>query len=148
MARQHLLAGRSSLEDTVLGTYFVILCVAHVLADYPGQTDHQAAHKADRTAAGWLANLTHAATHMAITLALLGIATALNQTDPSPAGLAAALAWVGVSHSFIDRRWAVRWWMEHAGQTGFMNHGGAAHVDQAAHLGLGLLPAALVLAAF
>lgn len=129
----------------MLGTYFAILYVAHLLADYPGQTDHQAAHKADRGLAGWYANLTHSVTHVAITLALLGITTALDQTNPSPAALGTALAWVGISHAVIDRRWAVRWWMQHTGQQAFAAHGGAAHVDQAAHLGLGLLPAALVL---
>lgn len=61
--------------------------------------------------------------------------------------LVAALVWVGVSHSLIDRRAGVRWWMEHTGQRGFLAHGGAAHVDQAFHIGVGLLPAAMILAA-
>ncbi len=126
---------------------FILLLVGHYLADYPGQTDHQAGHKADRTAEGWRANAAHAGTHVALTASLLGLgALALNLPLTAP-GIAVALAWVGASHSFIDRRWAVRWWMENTGQRDFLAHGGAAHVDQAAHLGLGLLPAALVLAA-
>ncbi|MGO1021441.1 hypothetical protein ACTOXX_12900 [Streptomyces rubiginosohelvolus] len=43
----------------MLGSLFVLLFLGHLLADYPFQTDHQAAHKADCNAVGWVANLTH-----------------------------------------------------------------------------------------
>lgn len=130
-----------------LGTAFAILYAAHLLADYPGQTDHQATHKADRTRQGWTALLVHAGTHVAITTAVLTAVILLLRLPVTATGFAAALAWVGLSHGFIDRRWVVRWWMEHTGQRDFLQHGGAAHVDQAAHIGLGLLPAAIMLAA-
>ncbi|MFI9331954.1 DUF3307 domain-containing protein [Kitasatospora sp. NPDC052868] len=134
---------------------FVLLLTGHWLADYPGQTDRQAARKAGWTEGedgpnpgrhhhGWGENLLHAATHVAITAVLLLGAFALD-LHPSTAGLAAGLAWIGASHSFIDRRWAVRWWMERTGQAEFLAQGGAAYVDQAAHVGLGLLPAALAI---
>jgi hypothetical protein len=126
---------------------FVILYVAHHLSDFPFQTDHQAAHKADHTLAGWRANATHAGTHIATTAALLLVSALVLGLHPSVAGTAAALAWIGASHSVIDRRSIVRWWMEHTGQSGYLKHGGALTVDQAAHIGLGLLPAALTLAA-
>lgn len=48
----------------MFASLFVLLYLGHLLADYPLQTDHQAAHKADRCATGWAANLTHAATHV------------------------------------------------------------------------------------
>lgn len=57
-----------------------------------------------------------------------------------------AVLWIGATHSLIDRRWAVRWWMEHTGQSTFFHNGGAAHVDQAAHIAA-LIAAALYLAA-
>ncbi|MDH6145968.1 hypothetical protein P3T35_008030 [Kitasatospora sp. GP30] len=125
---------------------FVILYAAHHLSDYPFQTDHQAAHKADRTVTGWIANGVHAATHVATTAALLWAGTLLLHLHPTATGTAAALAWLGISHSAIDRRAGVRWWMEHTGQRGYLAHGGALTVDQAAHIGLGLLPAAMMLA--
>ncbi|MEU2507651.1 DUF3307 domain-containing protein [Streptomyces sp. NPDC007863] len=130
----------------MFATVFVLLYVGHLLADYPFQTDHQAAHKADCGAAGWRANLTHAATHIAACgLALAAGAAALDLSVSFPAALA-ALVWIGGTHAFIDRRWPVRWWMTHLRQTGWAAHGGAAHVDQTAHiLALGL--AALALAA-
>ncbi|MFF4927163.1 DUF3307 domain-containing protein [Kitasatospora sp. NPDC001261] len=137
----------------MFATVFLLLLTCHWLADYPGQTDRQASRKAGWTDEnghhhhGWYENLVHAATHVGITAVVLLLAgwLALGQ-HPSAVGLAAGLAWVGISHSLIDRRRGVRWWMENTGQQDFLAHGGAAHVDQAAHVGLGLLPAALLIA--
>ncbi|MGW3518256.1 DUF3307 domain-containing protein [Streptomyces hydrogenans] len=130
----------------MFATVFVLLYLGHLLADYPFQTDHQAAHKADCGAAGWWANLTHAATHVtACAIALAAGATILDVTASLPVALA-SLLWIGGTHAFIDRRWPVRWWMTRFGQTGWAANGGAAHVDQTAHI-LALAVAALTLAA-
>jgi hypothetical protein len=126
---------------------FVILYAAHLLADYPLQTDHQAAHKAEHGATGWRANLTHAAVHVTTSAALLLAVGAALGLHTSVAGALSALLWLGISHSFIDRRWPVSRWMAATRQAGFAQHGGAAHVDQTFHIALGLLPAALILAA-
>ncbi|MFE1251204.1 hypothetical protein [Streptomyces sp. NPDC058735] len=78
---------------------------------------------------------------------LLGLGALLtDEVTLTPGPTVLALAWVGISHGFIDRRWPVDRWMSFAGQSGFKAHGGAAHVDQAAHVVLGLLPAAFPLA--
>ncbi|MFF7495344.1 DUF3307 domain-containing protein [Streptomyces rubiginosohelvolus] len=128
-------------------TLFILLYLGHLLADYPLQTDHQAAHKADQCVAGWAANLTHAATHMATCAAALTLGTLVldDVTVSVPAALV-ALLWIGSTHAFIDRRWPVQWWMSHTGQTSWAANGGAAHVDQTAHV-LALVLAALALAA-
>lgn len=125
---------------------FILLYVAHLLADYPFQTDHQAGHKADCGAAGWRANLAHAGTHLLISaLALLAGAMALDlAVGLLPA--TAALLWITGSHAFIDRRWPVARWMTLARQAGWAQHGGAAHVDQTAHI-TAIALAALALAA-
>ncbi|MFJ2191572.1 DUF3307 domain-containing protein [Kitasatospora sp. NPDC087861] len=135
---------------------FVLLFVAHYLSDFPLQTDRLATRKAGWTEGeedphpgrhhhGWGANLVHAGTHVATTAALLAIGVLALGLDVRLPAAAAALAWVGLSHSLIDRRIGVRWWMEHTGQSGYLETGGAAQVDQAAHIGLGLFPAALLL---
>jgi hypothetical protein len=125
---------------------FILLYIAHYAADYPLQTDHQAAHKADRDASGWRANLAHTGTHILTSAALLTLigwqTLGLHLTA---AGTLAAIAWIGASHSVIDRRRGIAWWMAHTRQASFAAHGGAAHVDQTAHIALGLLPAALLL---
>ncbi|MEU0702460.1 DUF3307 domain-containing protein [Streptomyces bacillaris] len=131
----------------MFASLFVLLYLGHLLADYPLQTDHQAAHKADHSAAGWAANLTHAATHVATCAAALALGTLfLDDVALSMPVLVAALAWIGATHAVIDRRWPVQWWMNHTGQASWAQHGGAAHVDQTAHI-LALVLAALALSA-
>ncbi|WP_030700932.1 MULTISPECIES: DUF3307 domain-containing protein [unclassified Streptomyces] len=126
----------------MFASLFVLLYLGHLLADYPLQTDHQAAHKADRSAAGWVANLTHAATHVTACATALAVgALVLDDLALSLPLAVAALGWVGASHAFIDRRWPVQWWMNRTGQASWAANGGAAHVDQTAHI------AALVIAA-
>lgn len=125
---------------------FILLYAAHLTADYPLQTDHQAAHKAAPGRGGWTANVAHAATHIAACgVALLAAVLVLDVEVSVPVAVA-ALVWIGATHSVIDRRWPIRWWMEHARQAGFAEHGGAAHVDQTAHV-LALVVAALTITA-
>ncbi|MEV8225028.1 DUF3307 domain-containing protein [Streptomyces sp. NPDC079167] len=131
----------------MFASLFVLLYVAHLLADYPLQTDHQAAHKASGGWAGWSANAHHAATHIVTCgAALLAGAALLDDVDISMPVAVGALVWIGATHAVIDRRWPVQWWMHHTGQSQWAQHGGAAHVDQAAHVAA-LLVAALALSA-
>ena len=123
-----------------------LLYVAHHLADYPLQTDHQAAHKAGPGWLGWNANLGHAACHLTVSAVLLGIGNWVLHLHVDGRVALPALLWLAVSHGFIDRRWPVARWMTFARQAGWAEHGGAAHVDQTAHLALGVLPAALLIA--
>ncbi|MCX4863476.1 MULTISPECIES: DUF3307 domain-containing protein [unclassified Streptomyces] len=125
---------------------FVLLYVAHLLADYPFQTDHQAGCKAEKSAAGWRANLVHAGTHVLTTAAALAVGFVVLDLPLTVPAAAVALLWIGATHSIIDRRWPVLRWMERTGQVEFVKHGGAAHVDQTAHI-TALLIAALALAA-
>ncbi|MER7507061.1 DUF3307 domain-containing protein [Streptomyces lavendulae] len=130
----------------MFASLFVLLYVAHLTADYALQTDHQAAHKMEKGRKGWAANLSHAGTHTVTTAAALAVGwAALDLTVSLPAA-AAALAWITASHALIDRRWPVTMWMTKTGSTDWINRGGAAHVDQTAHV-TALLIAALALAA-
>lgn len=126
---------------------FVLLYLGHLLADYPFQTDHQAGHKADHGTAGWRANLSHAGTHvLTCSLALAVGALVLDDVRLTVAPAALAVLWIGATHAFIDRRWPVARWMAFARQDGWAKHGGAAHVDQTAHV-VALVIASLFLAA-
>ncbi|MEU8673005.1 DUF3307 domain-containing protein [Streptomyces anulatus] len=125
---------------------FIALYVAHMLADYPGQTDHQSTHKADRSAAGWRANLAHSGTHVVISLVALVAVQLVTDAPLNVLAAAAGLLWIGTTHGFIDRRWPVLWWMNRTGSPVFATKGGAAYVDQALHIAaLGI--AALAIAA-
>ncbi|MFK0234242.1 DUF3307 domain-containing protein [Streptomyces vinaceus] len=119
-----------------------LLYLGHLLADYPFQTDHQAAHKAGCGRTGWAASVSHAAIHVLICGLLLAAGSVGLGWHLPLLPAAAAVLWIGCTHGFIDRRWPVAVWMRIARQTGWAAHGGAAHVDQTAHV------LALTLAAF
>ncbi|WP_329025317.1 DUF3307 domain-containing protein [Streptomyces sp. NBC_01423] len=123
-----------------------LLYFGHLISDYPLQTDHQAAHKAGPGLAGWRANLTHAATHVVVCALLLALGAAVLGWRLPFLPATAALLWIGTTHAVIDRRWPVRWWMTHTGQATWADSGGAAHVDQTAHIAA-LVVAALFLSA-
>ncbi|MFF4276188.1 DUF3307 domain-containing protein [Streptomyces sp. NPDC001536] len=130
----------------MFATLFVLLYAAHLVSDYALQTDRQAERKALRSAAGWWANLSHAATHVAVSALALAAGRITLELDLCGGTAGGVLVWVGVSHSFIDRRWPVQWWMEHTGSATFFQKGGAPLVDQTAHVSA-LVLAALVAAA-
>ncbi|WP_369211332.1 DUF3307 domain-containing protein [Streptomyces flavofungini] len=125
---------------------FILLYVAHSLSDYPLQTDHQSDHKAEPGRIGWTANLIHAGTHVATSGILLAAGAAILDLHLNAWVVAVGLLWIGATHSFIDRRWPIRWWMNNTGQTEYLTNGGAAHVDQSVHLAA-LAVAALGIAA-
>ncbi|MYS39144.1 MULTISPECIES: DUF3307 domain-containing protein [unclassified Streptomyces] len=130
----------------MFASVFLLLYVAHLLADYPLQTDHQAGHKAACGVAGWRANLAHAATHVAVCSLALAVAAVVLDEGIGVLPGAAAVVLIGVTHAVIDRRWPVEAWMRIARQRKWAAAGGAAHVDQTAHV-LVLAVAALALTA-
>ncbi|MFD6180075.1 DUF3307 domain-containing protein [Streptomyces goshikiensis] len=130
----------------MFATIFVLLYVAHLIADYALQSDHQSAHKMEKSREGWIANLGHAGTHTVTTAAALALGVGLLDLTVSLPAAIAALVWITASHGFIDRRWPVAAWMRIARQPKWAAAGGAAHVDQTAHVTC-LLIAALALAA-
>ncbi|WP_331727227.1 DUF3307 domain-containing protein (plasmid) [Kitasatospora sp. NBC_00374] len=141
-------------------TVWATLAVGHTLADHVfGQTDHQASNKGAPTAdevakgvsprRGWGACLAHVTQyHLVLGLVLALVRVALPLQLPWPR-LAAALALSAVTHAFFDRRWPVRWVLEHTGSPGFAKLqaaglNGLYLADQALHQTV-LLLAALVI---
>jgi hypothetical protein len=149
---------------TTLATFaasWAVLHVAHDLADHvTGQSDWQAANKAapkpEELAEGvsphrgWPANLAHVGQYH-LTLLVLGfLAWLALPLHWSLAGVGAALAWSAGTHALLDRRWAVRWLLEHTGSPKFagLNAGGLNGMyaaDQALH-GVALGVSAVLLA--
>uniref|UniRef100_UPI003F490FB3 hypothetical protein n=1 Tax=Amycolatopsis sp. CA-293810 TaxID=3239926 RepID=UPI003F490FB3 len=108
-----------------------MLHVAHNLGDHiTGQTDRQAERKdaptpedvatGDTTRhSGWGALLAHLAQYH-LTLGVLGmLAWLVLPLHWSPAGVAAALAVSASTHALLDRKWPVRWLLEHTGSPAF-----------------------------
>ncbi|WP_062209501.1 DUF3307 domain-containing protein [Streptomyces sp. NBRC 109706] len=140
---------------SVFAAAFLGLYTAHHAADYLFQSDHQSGRKAGWTEPadeagpgrhhhGWGVNQLHAGIHTISTVAVLTLLAWTVGLPLSLAGLTTSLGWVHITHSLIDRRWPVRWWMTHTGSTGFVDQGGMPLVDQALHLTVGLFPAALL----
>jgi hypothetical protein len=103
------------------------------------QTDRQAAEKAAPSAAeiadgasprrGWAACLRHVAQYHLAMAALLSLVWAV---------LPLQLAFSAATHAFFDRRWPVRWLLEHIGSKGFADlkaagMNGMYLTDQALH---------------
>jgi hypothetical protein len=141
------------MNDTaVFAAMAVTLYAGHQLADHVfGQTDAQAAHKAQSGWFGWRHLLGHVLMyHAVLTVMVLATVAALH-IPASPVGLVTGLTVSAVTHAFLDRRWPVRWLLEHTGSTPFSRlagHGlnGMYLADQSLHYGC-LWLAALLTAA-
>lgn len=140
----------------VLGT----LLVGHDLADHViGQTDKQAENKGAPTAAevaaganprrGWGQCLAHVAQYHLVLAAVLALMWAALPLPLDWPGLAAGFAWSAGTHALLDRRWPVRWVLEHVGSQGFADLkaagiNGMYLTDQALHRTALLVSAGLI----
>ncbi|PAU47543.1 hypothetical protein CK936_18100 [Streptomyces albireticuli] len=139
---------------------WAVLAVGHNLADHVlGQTDRQAAGKAAPSATdvasgtnprqGWGACLAHVARYHLVMAALVALAWSALPLELSWPGLVAGLTVSVSTHAFFDRRWPVRWILEHSGSANFaqlktagMN--GMYLADQALHQTALLVSALLI----
>jgi hypothetical protein len=95
-------------RSVIFAVSLAALLVGHQLGDHVGQTDHQAAHKTERSVAGWRAMAGHLFNyHLIVTGVLLLTAFAL-RLPLSPRGVAAGMVFSVVTHAWLDRRWPVR----------------------------------------
>ena len=105
-------------DAAVLAAVFCALFAGHHLGDHVVQTDWQAKHKALPGWTGWRALAGHlVGYHACLVAALAGLAAA--GVPLTFAGCAAGLAFSAVTHGFLDRRWPVRWLLDHTGSRAF-----------------------------
>lgn len=130
-------------------TIWAVLSVGYNLADHVfGQTDRQAAGKAAPSPTevadgahphrGWSENLSHVAQYHLVLITMVAVVGALLPLHIRWADAAAGLAVSVVTHAFFDRRWPVRWLLQHIGAPNFAElrgHGmnGMYLTDQALH---------------
>jgi len=119
---------------------FATLYAGHQVGDHIVQTDEIAAHKAEDGWVGARAMAGHLLGYGVCQALALGALAVLHPLPFWP--VAAALAVSLGTHGFIDRRWPVRWLLEHTGSKVFASN--APHVaglngmylgDQALHVG-------------
>ncbi|MFC7532319.1 DUF3307 domain-containing protein [Actinoplanes sp. GCM10030250] len=113
------------------------LVAAHQFADHIIQTDTDANTKAAPGWNGWRHLLSHVGTYHATALAMLMITITALDISMTITGLAAGLGFSAISHAFLDRRWPVRWILNHTGSAAFADRQipvcGLYLADQALH---------------
>jgi hypothetical protein len=108
------------MDATLFATGLAVFAAAHQVADHVlGQTDRQAENKAKPGKVGWSAILGHVAQYHTVMLLMLLVTVQIFSLSPTWYGVLLALAFSFVSHAFIDRRWPVKWLLEHIGSPNF-----------------------------
>lgn len=126
---------------------FAALYAGHMVGDHLVQTHKMSQGKTAPT--GWLLPMAgHLAGYGLTQLAAL-ICLAVVDVRLSLLGVVVGLAFSVGTHGFIDRRWPVRWLLEHTGSKEFadLNTGGINGMylgDQAAHIGCLFVAALLI----
>lgn len=120
--------------------FAAILYAAHQLADHVfGQTDNQSSHKADKSRDGWKALIGHVVAYHVVMTVMLTVSVFALRLHVSPWGMTAGVLFSFVTHGFLDRRWPVRWVLEHTGSKPFSRMTtpicGMYLADQALHYG-------------
>lgn len=134
-----------------IGGFYAVLRIAHGLGDYWAQTPRQAAVKGTPGWVGRAACLAHVAGQLAVTGgALVGLAVVVPGPGLpcSPVRVVVALAVIGSTHYFADRRVSFRRlavWVRRGRDSAWLDNGGLASMDQEWHRAW-LLVAAVVLA--
>lgn len=133
------------------GAVGITMLLAHPVADYFVQTDHQAQHKGltgARSAEGRWNAAKHAFTYTLTQLAAVVLMLAATGFTGSYGVVVVGLMLNGATHYVIDRRWTLEVFARRVmRKSGWIDNdpGALPHLDQAAHLGL-FLPIALLIA--
>ena len=125
------------MQALIFAVSLATLVAAHQLADHIIQTDTDANAKATPGWTGWQHLLCHVGTYHATALVMLLITVGALQIPTTVGGLIAGLGFSAVTHAFLDRRWPVRWILDHTGSAAFADRQtpvcGMYLADQALH---------------
>ncbi|MFF5082503.1 DUF3307 domain-containing protein [Actinoplanes sp. NPDC000266] len=126
-----------STSALVFAVSMATLIAAHQLADHIIQTDTDASTKAAPGWHGWRHLLVHIGTYHLTALVMLVITAVALDISLSVSGIIAGLSFSAVTHAFLDRRWPIRWILNHTGSAAFADRQtpicGMYLADQALH---------------
>lgn len=106
--------GRMRICPLTFAATLGTLLVAHNVGDHIVQSDCQAAGKAAAEPAEWVpAMCGHIGGYQAAQAAALAAVLPASGLRPSWRGLLAGTVFSAASHAFLDRRWPVRWILQH-----------------------------------
>lgn len=128
-----------STSALVFAVAMATLVAAHQLADHIVQTDTDANAKAAPGLNGWCHLLIHVGTYHITALVMLVVTAVALDVPLTVAGMVAGLGFSAVTHAILDRRWPVRWILQHTGSAAFADRMspicGMYLADQALHYG-------------
>jgi hypothetical protein len=108
------------MDAVLFAAGLATMYAAHQVADHVfGQTDSMAASKAKPGKVGWLAVLSHVGQYHIVMAMMLGLTLTILNLPASFIGVFLCLVFSAVTHAFLDRRWPVRWILEHTGSPEF-----------------------------
>lgn len=110
------------LTSAILFAVFlgVAIC-AHQVSDHVFQTDKMAANKAKPGKAGWSYLLQHVYIYHLVMFGMLLITSLVLGLPVTILGFVASLLFSAITHAILDRRWPVKWILQHTGSTDFAN---------------------------
>lgn len=108
------------MSAVVFAAGLATMYAAHQVADHVfGQTDKMAANKANAGLLGWLYLLMHVVQYHLIMLVMLMATIYVLDLEVTGLGLMAAFWFSFITHAILDRRWPVKWILEHTGSPEF-----------------------------
>lgn len=123
----------------VFAVVAVTFYAGHQVADHVVQTDRQAANKATPGLSGWRHIAGHVLSYHVLQAAMLIAVTALFHLPVTVVGASVGIGVSALTHGILDRRWPVRWILNHTGSPEFANRTTPIHgmylADQALHYG-------------
>lgn len=126
------------LTSAILFAVFIGVAIcAHQVADHVFSSDRQAENKAKPGRVGWSYLLQHVYIyHVTMFLMLLVTAVVLN-LPVTILGVFASIMFSALTHAILDRRWPVKWILDHTGSTNFAKmqtpYNGMYLADQGLH---------------
>jgi hypothetical protein len=108
------------VDAVVFAAGLAAMYAGHQVADHGlGQSDYQAANKGKPGWVGWKALLGHVFDYHLVMLFILFVTMLVLNLPVTLTGFLLALGFSAVTHAFFDRRWPVKWFLEHTGSSEF-----------------------------
>lgn len=109
------------LTSAILFAVFMGVAIsAHQVADHVfGQNDKMAANKAKPGRTGWSHIFQHVAAYHLIMFGMLLFTSVVLGLPVTVLGFISAILFSAVTHAVLDRRWPVKWILDHTGSPEF-----------------------------
>jgi hypothetical protein len=102
------------MSAVIFAAGLATMYAAHQVADHVlGQTDFQAANKAKPGKVGFKALFGHVVSYHIVMSIMLWVTIVVLNLPVTAVGFTLAMLFSAVTHAFLDRRWPVKWVLDH-----------------------------------